>query len=311
MRVLSQTNGTSYAVAHTAGVAALWLAKHGHPALVSRYGAGRIQATFLELLRRPGVCRRTPDWNSGEYGAGVIDAEALLREPLPEPFAVAGPRSRAAGAPDDTIGRLAAQTASTRQAVAGAIDALFGAGSSDDEAFLRRFEGELVYLAMADPTFRAARRHPGPAAPGRRPRGSTPRPDCRRRRWPPPHPSSATGSADAGSSSTLAAPSIRRTSRARRAATTRSATTSVRDWVAPATLKNRRRTLPTTTTSVPASRSRPAAGGSNQATGTERCRRRRGCVTSNCSTTLPDDSSRVVDSPTIVPRRTTKLCSLT
>ncbi|MET0460411.1 MAG: hypothetical protein ABW195_14260, partial [Ilumatobacteraceae bacterium] len=148
-----------------------WLAKHGHAALVSRYGAARIQATFVELLRRPGICRRPPDWDSGQYGAGVIDAEALLREPLPEPFAVAGPRSRAAGSPDDTIGRLAAQTAATREAVAGAVDALFGAGSSDDEAFLRRFEGELVYLAMADPTFRGLVAAPGTAAPGRRSRG--------------------------------------------------------------------------------------------------------------------------------------------
>jgi hypothetical protein len=173
VRVLSQTNGTSYAVAHTAGIAALWLAKHGHAALVSRFGAPRIQATFLAVLRRPGVCRQTPDWNSGQYGAGVIDAEALLREPLPPPFAVAGPRSAPAGAPDDTIGRLAAQTASTRQAVAAAVDAVFGAGSSDDEAFLRRFEGELVYLAMADPTFRAVLAAPRGVAPGPTPRGGT------------------------------------------------------------------------------------------------------------------------------------------
>ena len=54
--------------------------------------------------------------------------------------------------------------------MAAAIDALFGAGSSDDEAFLRRFEGELVYLAMADPTFRALVAAPA-AEPGRRPRG--------------------------------------------------------------------------------------------------------------------------------------------
>jgi hypothetical protein len=173
VRVLGQTHGTSYAVAHTAGVAALWLARHGHATLVSRYGAGRIQATFLELLRRPHVCRRTPDWDVEQYGAGVIDAEALLREPLPEPFAVTGRRSRAAGAPDDTIGRLAAATATTRDAVAAAVDTLFGDGSSDDEAFLRRFEGELVYLAMADPGFRRSITAPVPgpaAAPGRRAR---------------------------------------------------------------------------------------------------------------------------------------------
>lgn len=155
VRIVGQSNGTSYAVAHAAGVAVLWLAKHGHAALVARYGARNIQAAFLHVLRRPGVCRRTPGWDPDEYGAGVIDAEALLRAPLPEPFAVTGRRAVAAGAPDDTIDRLAAQTVSRREQVAAAIDALFGAGASADDAFLRRFEGELVYLALADDGFRA------------------------------------------------------------------------------------------------------------------------------------------------------------
>ena len=148
----------------------LWLAKHGHPALVARYGAPNVQAAFLHVLRRPGVCRRTPGWDDTEYGAGVVDAEALLGEPLPAPFAVTGRRAAAAGAPDDTIGRLAAQTATPADRVAAAIDALFGAGASADDAFLRRFEGELVYLSLVDDGFRALLATPrrargGPAAP--------------------------------------------------------------------------------------------------------------------------------------------------
>jgi hypothetical protein len=170
VRIVDQSNGTSYAVAHAAGVAVLWLAKHGHPALVARYGRPNVQAAFVQVLRRPGVCRRTPGWDPDEYGAGVIDAEAVVRAPLPEPVAVTGRRAFAAGAPDDTIARLAAQTATTRAQVADAIDALFGAGASDDPTFLRRFEGELVYLALADAGFReligTARRARGaPAAP--------------------------------------------------------------------------------------------------------------------------------------------------
>lgn len=164
-RIVGQSNGTSYAVAHLAGAATLWLARHGHDVLVARYGRPQIQAAFLDVLRRPGVCRRPPGWDSSEFGAGIIDAEALLREQLPAPFAVDGPHALAAGSADGTIDRLAAQTARPPDQVAAAVDALFGAGSSADEAFLRRFEGELVYLAMTDDGFGALLAAPG-AAPG-------------------------------------------------------------------------------------------------------------------------------------------------
>ena len=114
-----------------------------------------MQAAFLHVLRRPGVCRQPRGWDRDEYGVGIVDAEAMLREPLPDPFALAGRRAMAAGAPDETIERIAAQTTRSADDVADAIDALFGAGSSQDEGFLRRFEGELVYLALTDDLFRA------------------------------------------------------------------------------------------------------------------------------------------------------------
>ncbi|MDF3142189.1 hypothetical protein [Streptomyces sp. T21Q-yed] len=75
-------DGTSYAAAHLAGVAALWVAHHGHSALTARYGAGLVQSVFLHLLATAGR-RRPGGWDTGAWGAGIIDAEALLSAPLP------------------------------------------------------------------------------------------------------------------------------------------------------------------------------------------------------------------------------------
>ena len=73
----------------------------------------------------------------------------------------------AAGAADDPLDRLAAQTRRSPDQVAARLDGLFGPGASDDDAFLRRFEGELVYLALVDAGFRPS----GDAA-------SSPSPHC-------------------------------------------------------------------------------------------------------------------------------------
>lgn len=71
--------GTSYATANAAGVAALWLAFHNRNALIdacARKGA-TLQDTFRSLLRST-ACIPDPAWNAKEYGAGIIDAERLL-----------------------------------------------------------------------------------------------------------------------------------------------------------------------------------------------------------------------------------------
>jgi len=76
-------SGTSYAVALTAGVGALWLAHHGRDALIARYGAPNLQRVFRHLLRRTA---RKPlgGWDGTRYGAGIVDAAALLAAPLPD-----------------------------------------------------------------------------------------------------------------------------------------------------------------------------------------------------------------------------------
>jgi lambda repressor-like predicted transcriptional regulator len=70
--------GTSFSVALTAGVAALWLAHHGRAALVATLGPGeRLHDRFRALLRQ--TARRPPGWKEREYGAGIVDAHALLQ----------------------------------------------------------------------------------------------------------------------------------------------------------------------------------------------------------------------------------------
>jgi hypothetical protein len=73
-----QGQGTSFAVALTAGVAALWLAHHGRPNLIAeaRVRGETLQAMFLRLLRA--TARRPDDWDPFEMGAGVVNARALL-----------------------------------------------------------------------------------------------------------------------------------------------------------------------------------------------------------------------------------------
>lgn len=155
--VVRRNNGTSYAVAHLAGVAALWLAFHGREKLAAVYGRGNVQALFLHVLRQPGVCRRPAGWNSSMWGAGVVDAERVLRQPLPPPHALGGPNAFGHGAPDDPIPRLAGSLGRPPADVATWTDQLLGPGSSTDLDVLRRFEGELAYHLATMPPVTPAR----------------------------------------------------------------------------------------------------------------------------------------------------------
>lgn len=75
--------GTSFAVATCAGAAALWLAHHGRERLLERYGPAGLVTVFRGLLLDTA---RVPDpWDPSRDGVGILDAEALLRAPLPEP----------------------------------------------------------------------------------------------------------------------------------------------------------------------------------------------------------------------------------
>jgi serine protease len=75
---VDQGQGTSFAVALTAGVAALWLAHHGRANLiaVARARGETVQVMFNRLLRA--TARRPVGWDSAEMGTGIVDAQALL-----------------------------------------------------------------------------------------------------------------------------------------------------------------------------------------------------------------------------------------
>ena len=77
--VIAEGQGTSYSAALVAGIAALWLNRHGRDNLIAEAHRRNVP---LQQLFRAAACHtaRVPKgWNSGRMGAGIIDAEALLR----------------------------------------------------------------------------------------------------------------------------------------------------------------------------------------------------------------------------------------
>lgn len=69
--------GTSYAAASVAGIAALWLAHFGRAELLKISGTGKLGRLFRTMLTR--TARTPAGWNRSEFGAGIVDAEALLK----------------------------------------------------------------------------------------------------------------------------------------------------------------------------------------------------------------------------------------
>src|SRR5262245_18298135 len=98
-----RSTGTSFAVAHVAGAAALWLAYRGRARLIARYGAPALQSVFRGLLQAS--ARRPAGWDTGEFGAGILDAHALLERALPT--AAAGRAQAVAGPLLDDVDRIA------------------------------------------------------------------------------------------------------------------------------------------------------------------------------------------------------------
>lgn len=79
---VTQGSGTSYAVATVAGIAAMWLSKHGRNTVINACGGKeKIAPTFLQLLRS--TATPVPSWPAGQLGGGLVNADALLSAPLP------------------------------------------------------------------------------------------------------------------------------------------------------------------------------------------------------------------------------------
>ena len=149
------SDGTSFSVAHLAAAAALWLATHGHHNLIAAYGAPRVQAAFLAVLHRPGVCVVPPDWDPA-WGIGRVDLPSLITAPLPtvgDLKTLKRSRIPIGGA----TGRIAAALGADPVVVRTRLATLLQADESAEFAqLLDQHEGELVYLAYTDPAFAAA-----------------------------------------------------------------------------------------------------------------------------------------------------------
>ncbi|MGH9182524.1 MAG: S8 family peptidase [Acidimicrobiales bacterium] len=145
---VSVKHGTSFAVAHVAGAAALWLAYHGRSSLVARYPGRRLQAAFLHLLRTAGH-RRPAVWDDDLYrsfGVGIVDARALLEAPLPDPATL-----------DDQVGAFPEQPPAGLVRVAAAFGELDEGAVAARLVVLRldqddvdRFAPELLYHLLTD-----------------------------------------------------------------------------------------------------------------------------------------------------------------
>jgi subtilisin family serine protease len=84
---VSVGSGTSFAVAHVAGAAALWLAYHGRDNLLEKFPGANLPELFKFMLSHHG--HRVPNhWDAKQYGVGILDAELLLAADLPDPLEV-------------------------------------------------------------------------------------------------------------------------------------------------------------------------------------------------------------------------------
>lgn len=80
---VSDEEGTSFAAAAVAAIAALWLKFHEDKDLLGRYHRRRpLSDVFKEILRN--TARRPSHWRAHGWGPGIIDAAAILDAPLPD-----------------------------------------------------------------------------------------------------------------------------------------------------------------------------------------------------------------------------------
>jgi hypothetical protein len=145
---VSAGQGTSFAVAITAGVAALWLAHFGRAAVVAeaQRRALPVQLLFKAALQQ--TARAPAGWDAANFGPGIVNAEALLKLPLAQIDTL-----NVWGSGNESVGFL------------GALRDLFGGGNDDPEFDWARHGQEIGTLLVADA--KAGRSSTGPGVEAR------------------------------------------------------------------------------------------------------------------------------------------------
>jgi hypothetical protein len=155
------SNGTSYSAAAVAGVAALWLAHHGEQRLKVYKDHGiPLHYVFKALLTETAHFPKDEEgkdkwsaWQRENYGAGIVDAKALLEATLPPPEDIARPARQRTPAVE-LLARMAQGLAAedgpetAAQLARASIEAALETKIEDFEAVAEAFDAELMYLLV-------------------------------------------------------------------------------------------------------------------------------------------------------------------
>lgn len=154
--LVAPSDGTSYATATVAGIAALWLAHHGLDALRQRYPGRQLPTVFKEIVMTSGV--EVPrGWRTDRWGAGVINALRVLQAPLPDTARARGfrrpnRRNVASEGPLERIVRHFPEVPPDR--VRKAIMEAFGQSERELHCTVETYGLELEFLVATDPDVR-------------------------------------------------------------------------------------------------------------------------------------------------------------
>ncbi|QSQ19009.1 S8 family serine peptidase [Pyxidicoccus parkwayensis] len=145
---VAQSDGTSFAVATIAGIAALWLAYHGRDNLLARYAGGPL----LSEVFRQVLCASCTSWEQdpGLWGAGLVNARGCLQAPLPDPAAVQGAPAVAAGPVEETFPTIPAPRLHE------SLARVLGVKRAAIEPILAEHGRELRFWLLTQPDFRRA-----------------------------------------------------------------------------------------------------------------------------------------------------------
>ena len=152
-----QSDGTSFATAMLAGIAALWLAYHGRDSLLQRYaGRASLSAVFRHIVQR--TCDPFAGLQPNGYGAGIYNARRILSWPLPAAAELEETRLFAPAAPRivTPVDTLAAVFPNVPEDVLRLrLAALLHVDAAELDARLAGVEQELLFQIATDPALRA------------------------------------------------------------------------------------------------------------------------------------------------------------